>query len=105
MAGDLYTRAEVMERLRMSETTLRRIIAAVPTFAARRMTRMTETDIELILEAHQCRSTSRVAGRVSGTRAARSTPAVKGSQSRNTPQDAANELMLKMLHRNGTEKN
>lgn len=100
----LLTPAEAAERLRISVTTLRRIVAKVEEFRGRRMTDFTDDELQLIRDARQCRSMSRAAGPASGTRPARSARAAKASPSTNTAQAVAQELMLKLLRRNETGK-
>jgi hypothetical protein len=101
----LFTRREAADVLRIKGRTLRILIAEVPEFAGRRMTDFTEDEIVLIRKARQCRSTSHAGGPAIGTPAARSGRAAKASRSMNSPQDAAHESMLRLLHPNGIEKN
>lgn len=98
----LFTRTEASEQLRIKDRTLRRLIASIEEFSGRRMTRLTAADIAIIGEAHQCRSMSRDAAPVSGTRVARSGRAAKASPSKNDPRDAVRALTRTLLRRDGT---
>ncbi|GAA4475433.1 hypothetical protein [Gluconacetobacter asukensis] len=99
--SDLVSRADLAQRLGISEKTLRRHLPSVPNLSCIKIGRtiyFTEADVGQIQKALRCPYPTASAV-IIGTSAGRSASVVKLSPSKKSIQDAVQEQMLKLLER------
>lgn len=101
-----HTLEEVAASLRVSARTVLRAIersgVALPKIGSR--LRLTDKDVEQLMESLRCRSRSHESGAASGMQAARSGSGKRSRASRNTPQAALSEHLRTTLQRAATPK-